>query len=144
MVSNRDQESLKIILNEISEEVNKQTKNGRTFKEHLTHKEFQNEDGSFSPPTFQFKVIFADFSQMTKIQKYRSLRDQITDEAIDIGVLIVSTKFNLMSPFKDLIYEKELENIINVSLIHPIFMTKTLLPILSRRKHKSAIILVNS
>ena len=81
---------------------------------------------------------------MTKIQKYRSLRDQITYEGIDIGVLVVSTKFNLMSPFKDLIYAKELENIINVSLIHPIFMTKTLLPILSRRKHKSAIILVNS
>ena len=81
---------------------------------------------------------------MTKIRDYKILRDDISESGFDIGVLIVNTKFNLLSPFKDLVYEKELENIINISLVHPIFVTKTLLPELEKRDHKSAIILVNS
>ena len=46
---------------------------------------------------------------MTKIEDYRNLIKYIAEEyRIDIGVLVVNSKFNLMSPFKDLVYEKEL------------------------------------
>jgi FMN phosphatase YigB (HAD superfamily) len=40
LVSNRDQNILETVLKEISDEVNAKTKDGHTFREHLSHKEF--------------------------------------------------------------------------------------------------------
>ena len=70
---------------------------------------------------------------MTRIEDYKELKDRIIEKGLDIGVLIVNTKFNLMSPFKDLIKDSELENIINVSLVHPVFVTKCFLSLMLER-----------
>jgi short-subunit dehydrogenase len=46
---------------------------------------------------------------------------------MDIGILVLNSKFNMMAPFKDLVNDNELETIMNVNLMHPILMTKSVL-----------------
>jgi short-subunit dehydrogenase len=63
----------------------------------------------------------------------------------DVGMLVINAKKNLMAPFKDLT-ETELEEMVNVNLLHPTFLTKVFMERLKERATncKSAVVIVGS
>ena len=89
-------------------------------------------------PTVQFKAVVADFSQMTTMQAYSDLVNDPSNglKDIDIGLVFLNAGSVAIGPF-DLLSDSQVETSITVNALHPTYLTKALLPLLSQR-HKGA------
>jgi 17beta-estradiol 17-dehydrogenase / very-long-chain 3-oxoacyl-CoA reductase len=87
------------------------------------------------------RYLVCDFARHTKLAPYEKLAEQMRD--MDIAVLVLNAGVAQMAPFKD-IPVSYLEETVNVNVLHPGFMTRTLLHQMLKREQRSAIIYVSS
>ena len=87
------------------------------------------------------KYVVADLAALTKYSEYQAIGDQLKD--IDIGMLILNAGWAVMGPFKDLT-PLEIEQIVTINALHPIYLCKALLPNLLSRTKRSGIVITSS
>ena len=70
------------------------------------------------------RCVVADLGKMTAIQEYEILANELRD--IDIGMLFLNAGWTCVGPIKDLT-SSEVEEIVTVNAIHPVYLCKALL-----------------
>jgi 17beta-estradiol 17-dehydrogenase / very-long-chain 3-oxoacyl-CoA reductase len=90
---------------------------------------------------FKTRAIVADLGKITKIQEYEPIASKLKD--IDIALLFLNAGWTMMGPFIDLRPE-EIQEIVTVNAIHPVYLLKVLLNQLLARKQRSGIIITSS
>ena len=70
------------------------------------------------------KYVVADLAKSTRYEDYANIAEQLKD--IDIGMLFLNAGIAVMGPFKDL-YPKEIEEMVTINALHPIYLCKALL-----------------
>jgi len=88
------------------------------------------------------RYIVADLFKLYSIEDYqRVIGDKLKD--IDVAMLFLNAGWLLMGPFMDLTND-EIEQTINVHILHPVYLSKVMLNQLLSRKKRSAIVFVGS
>jgi len=83
-----------------------------------------------------------DFAECTQIDDYRSIVHTELSK-LDVGILVLNAGIAKISSFRDL-KNTEVQALLSVNAIHPIFMMKCMMDQLISRKCKSAIMLTGS
>ena len=96
--------------------------------------------------TVKFKAVVADFAKMNSISDYQALiGDKLED--MNIGVLCANAGMGHWGPFEDLA-NKEVEEVVSVNALHPVYIIKVLLQQMLDRAKKTnvrcAIIITSS
>ena len=71
------------------------------------------------------KCVVADFASITTYAPYAKVAEQLSD--IDIAMLFLNAGYTQRGPYKDL-YPHEIETIVNVNLIHVVYLMTALTP----------------
>lgn len=90
---------------------------------------------------FQCMYIVADFSTMTTIEPYHEIASQVKD--LDIAMVYLNAGVFHLGPLNR-ISDKDCQDSVTLSTLHPIYLTKALLKQLLAREQKSAIVVSSS
>lgn len=94
-----------------------------------------------SYPTIKTKVIVADFADAAQMELFDNIMKQI--EGLDVSILVNNVGIAGGGPFH-LQPEKEVRNIAVINTLPQVMLTRKLIPYLSTRKGRSAIIFLSS
>mmetsp|Transcript_43537 Transcript_43537/g.31785 ORF Transcript_43537/g.31785 Transcript_43537/m.31785 type:complete len:177 (+) Transcript_43537:235-765(+) len=87
-------------------------------------------------------TIVADFFKMSTMEQYQSTIGEKM-HGLDIGILVPNAGWSIMGPVASLRNE-EVENTVAINALHPLYLTKVLLPKMEDRRKKGAILFISS
>lgn len=86
--------------------------------------------------------MVADLSRLTTFDDYKALvAEELSD--LNIGIVCLNAGAVSVGPF-DLIGDEQVEQQVRLNMLHPVYLTKALLPKLVARNGRSAIIVTSS
>ena len=96
-------------------------------------------------PSVDFKAVVADFSELTTMQEYHELIKASKLHEIDIGLVFLNAGCVAIGPF-DLLSDEQVESSVRVNALHPVYLAKAFLPLLTQRARptRSAMVVTSS